>query len=110
MFGSIYSTYPLLREKYLRTAHFQTMPLYDLKPTMPSVGGGIHPITATHIIKDIGFDVMLAVGGAIQGHPGGAAAGGRAMRQAIDAVVEGIPLLEQAKEHPELRKALELWG
>ena len=110
MFGSIYSTYPLLREKYLRTAHLQTMPLYDLKPTMPSVGGGIHPITATHIIKDIGFDVMLAVGGAIQGHPGGAAAGGRAMRQAIDAVVEGIPLLEQAKEHPELRKALELWG
>jgi 2,3-diketo-5-methylthiopentyl-1-phosphate enolase len=110
MFGSVYSTYPLLREKYLRTAHFQTMPLYNLKPTMPSVGGGIHPITATRIIKDIGFDVMLAVGGAIQGHPDGAAAGGRAMRQAIDAAVEGIPLAEKAREHLELGKALALWG
>lgn len=110
MFGSVYSTYPLLREKYLRIAHMQTMPLYDLKPTMPSVGGGIHPHTAARIIQDIGFDVMLAVGGAIQGHPGGAPAGGRAMRQAIDAVVAGVPLEERAAAHPELATALELWG
>jgi 2,3-diketo-5-methylthiopentyl-1-phosphate enolase len=110
MFGSVYSTYPLLREKYLRIAHMQTMPLYDLKPTMPSVGGGIHPHTAARIIQDIGFDVMLAVGGAIQGHPGGAPAGGRAMRQAIDAVVAGVPLEEKAAAHPELATALELWG
>ena len=110
MFGSIYSSYPLLREKYLRTAHCQTMPLYDLRPTMPSVGGGIHPVTARHIIEDMGFDVMLAVGGAIQGHPGGAAAGGRAMRQAIDATVAGISLAEAAREHQELKKSLDLWG
>ena len=110
MFGSVYSTYPLLREKYLRTAHFQTMPLYGLKPTMPSVGGGIHPASAARIIEDLGFDVMLAVGGAIQGHPGGPAAGGRAMRQAMDAIVEGIDLAEKAEEHPELKMALELWG
>ncbi len=110
MFGSVYSSYPLLREKYLRTAHFQTMPLYDLKPIMPSVGGGVHPATAVRIIEEIGFDVMLAVGGAIQGHPDGATAGGRAMRQAIDAAVAGIPLADKAKEHPELRKALERWG
>jgi 2,3-diketo-5-methylthiopentyl-1-phosphate enolase len=109
MFGSIYSSYPLLREQYLRTAHFQTMPLYDLKPTMTSIGGGIHPATAARIIEDIGFDVMLAVGGAIQGHPGGTVAGGRAMRQAIDAVVEGHSLAEKAQAHPELRMALELW-
>ena len=109
MFGSVYSTYPLLREKYLRTAHFQTMPLYDLKPTMPSVGGGIHPGTAVRIIEDIGFDVMLAVGGAIQGHPDGPAAGGRAMRQAIDAAVAGISLSEYARQHPELKTALDLW-
>ena len=110
MFGSIHSSYPSLREKYLRTAHFQTMPLFDLKPTMTSVGGGIHPASAARIIKDIGFDVMLAVGGAIQGHPGGTAAGGRAMRQAVDASVEGLSLAEKAREHPELRAALELWA
>lgn len=110
MFGSPYSSYPLLREKYLRTAYFQTMPLYDLKPIMPSVGGGIHPATAVRIIDEIGFDVMLAVGGAIQGHPGGATAGARSMRQAIDAAVAGIPLADKAKEHPALRKALDSWG
>jgi 2,3-diketo-5-methylthiopentyl-1-phosphate enolase len=109
MFGSVYSTYPLLREKYLRIAHFQRMPLYDLKPTLPCVGGGIHPANAVRIVADIGLDVLLAVGGAIQGHPGGAAAGCRAMRQAIDAAVEGVPLAEKAKEHPELQQALELW-
>jgi 2,3-diketo-5-methylthiopentyl-1-phosphate enolase len=110
MFGSIYSSYPLLREKYLRTAQFQRMPLYDLKPTLPVVGGGIHPANAVRIVEDLGLDVMLGVGGAIQGHPGGAAAGGRAMRQAIDAVVQGFPLREQAEMYPELKTALEHWG
>jgi len=109
-FGSIYSSYPLLRDKYLRIAQFQTMPLYSLKPTLPCVGGGIHPANVPRIVEDVGLDVMLGVGGAIQGHPGGAAAGGRAMRQAIDAVVEGVPLAEKAREHPELQAALELWA
>ncbi len=109
-FGSVYSSYPLLREKYLRTAHLLTMPLYNLKSSLPTAGGGIHPATAVRIIQDLGYDVMLAVGGAIQGHPDGPAAGGKAMRQAIDASVEGAPLSERAKEHPELRRALERWG
>jgi 2,3-diketo-5-methylthiopentyl-1-phosphate enolase len=108
--GSIYSSYPLLRDKYLRITHFQTMPLYSLKPTLPCVGGGIHPANTPRIVADVGLDVMLGVGGAIQGHPGGAAAGGRAMRQAIDAAVEGVPLAEKARERPELQVALELWG
>jgi 2,3-diketo-5-methylthiopentyl-1-phosphate enolase len=110
MFGSVYSSYPLLREKYLRTAQMQTMPLYDLKPTLPLVGGGITPATAVRIVADIGLDVMLAVGGTIQGHPDGAAAGGRAMRLAIDAAVEGLPLAEKAAAHPELAEALARWG
>jgi 2,3-diketo-5-methylthiopentyl-1-phosphate enolase len=108
--GSIYSSYPLLRDKYLRIVHFQTMPLYDLKPTLPCVGGGIHPANTPRIVADVGLDVMLGVGGAIQGHPGGAVAGGRAMRQAIDAAVEGMPLAEKAREHPELQVALDLWA
>ena len=110
MFSSIYSAYPLLRDKYLRTAQMQRMPLYQIKPTLPVVGGGIHPATAASIIEDLGNDVMLAVGGAIQGHPDGTAAGGRAMRQAIDATVDGQPLAEKAQEYRELRRALETWS
>jgi len=110
MFSSIYSTYPLLKDRYLRAAQLQRMPLYHLKPTLPVVGGGIHPASAARIIEDMGLDVMLAVGGAIQGHPDGTAAGGRAMRQAIDAMVDGRPLAEKAKEYRELRRALETWS
>lgn len=110
MFSSIYSTYPLLRDKYLRTAQMQRLPLYHLKPTLPVVGGGIHPATARKIILDLGTDMMLAVGGAIQGHPDGAQAGGKAMLQAIQATMEGIPLKEKAAEHSELFKALQAWA
>jgi 2,3-diketo-5-methylthiopentyl-1-phosphate enolase len=110
MFSSIYSAYPLLRDKYLRTAQLQRMPLYHLKPTLPVVGGGIHPATAVRIIEDLGTDVMLAVGGAIQGHPDGTAAGGRAMRQAIEAAITSVPLSDKAKTHAELRKALAAWA
>jgi 2,3-diketo-5-methylthiopentyl-1-phosphate enolase len=108
--GSPYSSYPLLREKYLRIAQMQRMPLFGLKPAMPCVGGGIHPGTVARLVADLGTDLMLGVGGAIQGHPDGAAAGGRALRLAIDAAVEGIPVAEQAGRHPELAVALELWG
>ena len=109
MFSSIYSAYPLLRDKYLRTAQLQRMQLYQIKPTLPVVGGGIHPATAVKILRDLGNDVMLAVGGAIQGHPDGTTAGGRALRQALDAHMAGMPLAEKAKECPELNRALEIW-
>lgn len=108
--NSPYSVYPLLYENYVRTAQMMRMPLYDIRPMLPVPGGGIHPAAAAQIVKDLGNDVLLAVGGAIQGHPGGAAAGGRAMRQAVDAAAAGIPLSEKAQEFLELRQAVERWG
>ena len=62
------------------------------------------------IVEDLGTDVMLAVGGAIQGHPDGTAAGGRAMRQAIEAVMDRVSLSDKAQTHIELRKALAAWS
>lgn len=108
--SSPYSAYPQLREKYLRIGQFLRLPLYDLKPTLPVPGGGIHCGTAVKIVSDLGYDVMLAVGGAIQGHPDGAAAGARAVRQAFDAIMEGIPLAEKARTSSELKKSIECWG
>lgn len=109
-FNSPYSAYPLLHDKYVQTAEWLRSPLYDIQPSFPVPGGGIHPATAEVVINDLGYDVLLAVGGAIQGHPQGATAGARAMRQAIDAVVAGVPLVEYASEHAELRAALDRWG
>jgi 2,3-diketo-5-methylthiopentyl-1-phosphate enolase len=110
MYTSIYTAYPLMRERYLRTAQMQRMKLYQVRPTLPVIGGGIHPGTALRIVQDLGNDVMLAVGGAIQGHPGGTAAGGRAMRQAIEAAARKESIVEHAQAHLELQAALEKWA
>ena len=58
-------------------------------------------------MEDLGYDVVIGTGGAIHAHPMGATAGGRAFRQAVEAVMKGIPLEEMAKEHKELKVALE---
>ena len=107
---SPYSAYPLLREKFIRTAQLMSLPLYQIKASLPVPGGGVHPATAQRLVQDLGPDIMLSVGGAIQGHPGGAGAGARAMLAALDASAEGIPLDIKAREVPELRTALETWG
>jgi ribulose-bisphosphate carboxylase large chain len=43
-------------------------------------------------------------------HPGGPAAGVRALRQAWQAAVDGVPLEVCAREHAELRQALETFA
>ena len=58
-----------------------------LAPALPMPGGGITADHVESIVDALGTDVIIAVGGAIQGHPEGAAAGGRAVRAAIDAAV-----------------------
>lgn len=105
-----YGNYPLRHDNYLRTVHQLTLPLYNMKATMPAVGGGVHPGMVEQFITDLGTDIILAVGGAIQGFPDGAAAGGTAMRQAVDAAVSGIPADEYAEQHQQLQTALTLWG
>jgi 2,3-diketo-5-methylthiopentyl-1-phosphate enolase len=110
MMNTPYGGYPLKYQKYMQAAHELSLPYYSLKPTMPSLGGGVHPGIAERYIKDLGTDIILAPGGSVQGHPMGAAAGVRAMLQSIDAVLSGIPLDEAAKSHEELKVALDLWG
>ncbi len=73
-------------------------------------GGGIHPGMVHLLYRDMGRDFMVGAGGAVHGHPMGPSAGARALRQAIDAAVEGIPVTVKAKEHPELEGALGMWG
>jgi len=110
MINTPFGGYPLQYEKYIRTVHHLTLPFYDKKPTMPIIGGGVHPGMTEQFMCDLGRDIILGSGGAIYGHPMGAAAGAAAMRQSIDAVMQGIPLDEYARKKPELAKSLELWG
>jgi ribulose-bisphosphate carboxylase large chain len=55
-------------------------------------------------------DCIFAAGGGIMAHPGGPAAGVRALRQAWDAAMAGVPLQQAAADQPELRDALGAFG
>lgn len=110
MINTPYGGYPLKRQKYLRTFHELSMPLGNVKRSLTSVGGGVRPGLVRRFIDDLGADIMLSPGGAIQGHPMGPAAGVRAMFQAIEAAMQQISVEEMAKEHQELRIALDMWG
>ncbi len=83
---------------------------YHIKPAFPVSSGGLHPGTLPEVIKVMGTDIVIQVGGGVLGHPDGPRAGAAAVRQAIDAYLKGIPLEEHAKTHKELRRALEKWG
>ena len=105
-----YGGYPLRRLPYLRTIQQLTLPRPHIAPTFPLIGGGVHPGTVETYMNELGTDIVLGAGGAVQGHPDGAAAGADAMRQAIDAVMAGRKVVDAAQEHPELARALEKFG
>jgi 2,3-diketo-5-methylthiopentyl-1-phosphate enolase len=96
--------------EYYQTVQAQRLPMGGLRPVVTAVGGGVTPLNVASIYRELGPDVILAVGGAIQGHPLGTAAGGRAMMQAVAAAVAGTAPEEAAAGCPELRAALEAWG
>jgi ribulose-bisphosphate carboxylase large chain len=56
------------------------------------------------------MDLIYACGGGILAHPGGPAAGVRSLHQAWEAAVAGVPLVEYANGHEELRAALEAFA
>jgi 2,3-diketo-5-methylthiopentyl-1-phosphate enolase len=74
------------------------------------VAAGVHPGLVPALLNDFGPEIIVGAGGAVHGHPKGSRAGARAMRQAIDAVMNHTSLEEAAGKHEELRLALEKWG
>jgi len=82
----------------------------DVRPAMPIASGGLHPGHVPAVVDLLGEDAILQFGGGIHGHPGGTAAGSRAVRQALDAALRGVSLPDAAGDAPELKAALDLWG
>jgi len=83
--------------------------LNEIKPVLPVASGGLHPRLVPALLETFGNDVVIQAGGGIHGHPGGTVAGARAMRQAVDAVLEGISLDAYARSYVELKVALDKW-
>lgn len=82
---------------------------HNLRNVLPVASGGIHPGIVPPNIKILGGDLVINAGGGIHGHPMGTRAGAKAMRQAIDAYMKGIPIEKYAEMHEELTRALEVW-
>jgi ribulose 1,5-bisphosphate carboxylase large subunit-like protein len=56
-----------------------------------------------------GKDFVIQAGGGIHGHKDGTVSGAKAMRQAVDATLQGMSLDKYAEKHKELKGALETW-
>lgn len=107
---SPYGKFPMTMDSFLSSGYKMIQPLGHIKPVFSMPGGGTTQGHIEDIIQKFGIDVMIAAGGAIHGHPMGPAAGARAFRQGIDAVMAGKTLEEAKVDHEELRMALDLWG
>ena len=109
LFPSPYGSVALKRNEALGISEALTTN-DTLKQTIPVPSAGIHPGLVPVLMQDFGVDSVINAGGGVHGHPQGAVGGGRAFRQAIEAVQGGLTLQEAAKDQDELAKALQLWG
>jgi 2,3-diketo-5-methylthiopentyl-1-phosphate enolase len=98
-----------MHDRFMATCRNLTYPFGKLKPTLPMPSGGITPANVPDIINALGKDIMIGSGGGIHAHPLGPTAGTKAFRQAIDAVLKGIPIDQYSQEHEELGVALGTW-
>lgn len=110
LFPSPYGSVVMPKEENLAVMKALLTPELPQKPAFPVPSAGIHPGLVPLIMRDFGSEVVVNAGGGVHGHPGGSAAGGRAFRQAVDAVKSGTTLEAYAKDHEELRIAVERWG
>ena len=83
---------------------------HSIKPAFPVASGGIHPGLIPDELDIFGKDVILLISGGIHGHPQGTKAGAIASMQAIESYSQKINLEEYAKNHKELKEALQKWG
>ena len=84
-----YGQRPLARGIFEDTIRWLREPSHETLPSMPMIAGGVTREMVSLLVGDAGIDAILGVGGAIQGHPGGAEAGARSIRNAID---EALPM------------------
>jgi len=81
----------------------------NIKSTLAVSSGGLHPGHVPFLMKNLGNDLVIQMGGGIHGHPDGTRAGAKASRQAVNAVLNHQSLGEYSKLRKELRRALVYW-
>ncbi|MHA2272510.1 MAG: ribulose-bisphosphate carboxylase large subunit [Candidatus Hodarchaeales archaeon] len=79
------------------------------KTVVPVASGGLHPGFTPRLYDYLGANMLFNYGGGCHGHPDGTRAGAIALTQSLEASLQGTDLLEYAKDHSELAKALDKW-
>jgi 2,3-diketo-5-methylthiopentyl-1-phosphate enolase len=110
LFPSPYGSVVMPKAENLAVIEALLTPSLPQKAVFPVPSAGIHPGLVPLIMGDFGPEVVVNAGGGVHGHPLGSAAGGRAFRQAVDAVKSGMSLEQYAVNNEELRMAIERWG
>jgi 2,3-diketo-5-methylthiopentyl-1-phosphate enolase len=110
LFPSPYGSVALEKEKTLSIKHELLKDDEFYKKSFPVPSAGIHPGLVPLLINDFGIESVINAGGGVHGHHGGAIAGGKAFRQAINVHLNGQTLVNGSEANPELKTAIELWG
>ena len=100
-------------DSFVRSFHDCMTPLLDESDrALPVIGSGQWGGQApeTYARNGGSVDLLYLGGGGIMGHPGGPGAGVRAIAQAWEAAVAGIPLEQYARDHRELEQSIEAFG
>lgn len=95
---------------YYQTVQQQMCASREMDKIVTAVGGGINPCQIPGIIEELGNDIIIGVGGAIQGHPMGTTEGAKAVMKAVTSAAQRENLETAAKDCRALKTALELWG
>lgn len=83
---------------------------HGMNGTLAVCSGGLHPGHVPFLVRHLGNEISIQMGGGIHGHPLGTRIGAIAARQAIDAAVSGVSLGVYAERYPELKAALRYWN
>jgi ribulose-bisphosphate carboxylase large chain len=97
-------------ESVIESARSLNDPLFKHAPmsALPVFSSGQTVRQAAATLEAVGSsDFLVAAGGGIVAHPGGVAAGVKAMRQAYDAAMQKVDVAKYAEDHPELATALD---
>ena len=79
-----------------------------MKGTTPIISGGMNALRLPGFFDNLGHsNIIQTSGGGAFGHKDGGTAGAKSLRQAHDAWINGVNLVEYAQEHAELRGAFE---
>ncbi|MBF0392146.1 MAG: ribulose-bisphosphate carboxylase [Alphaproteobacteria bacterium] len=93
-------------ERDVADGPYYTQNWYGMKPCTPIISGGMNALRLPGFFDNLGHsNVIQTSGGGAFGHKDGPVAGAHSLRQACDAWMAKVDLVEYAKTHPALAGA-----